>query len=66
MKTQFILYMILLISHSLIGQIQGPNDALKPIEIRNSKFYQEGLRLKPGKSLEKALAKSENNEVMKM
>ncbi|MBK9107735.1 MAG: hypothetical protein IPM92_04980 [Saprospiraceae bacterium] len=63
MKVSFLFYFFLLTCMQGFSQAPMPTPALKSIEIRKSKFYQEGVRLKPGKPLGLALQKANNAEV---
>lgn len=53
----------LLCSIYVLNSLTAQSQLLKPIEIQKNKFYQEGIRLKPGKPLENALMKANNTEV---
>ena len=62
MKKLFLTLSILFSIHTL-DSLVAQSELLKPIEIKKNKFYQEGIRLKPGKPLELALMKANNTEV---
>ena len=62
MKKLFLTLSILFSIHTL-DCLVAQTELLKPIEIKKNKFYQDGIRLKPGKPLELALLKANNTEV---
>ncbi|MBK6545082.1 MAG: hypothetical protein IPO78_01095 [Saprospiraceae bacterium] len=62
MKNLFLTLSILFSIHTL-DSLVAQTQLLKPIEIKKNKFYQEGIRLKPGKPLEFALMKANNKEI---